>query len=188
MTMKRFAGVLAVAWIVSAHAQPAGDVPASVCAVTVSRDAISARFPALTNPSDVWRWQRTSTADSDGEYSWSIQFETSSGPATTPVQDYSHSLDISIFKFPGSAERHGSFADLMRAAQGDLSTCESSGSRCTRAQGLQFKAVRDARFTLISIARDPGVNALLAARPTGAVLSGGTPEQAWYCHVLIQYR
>ena len=188
MVFQGFAWMLAVASVANAYARPVEVAAAPACVVTVSRDQVSARFPALENPTDTWHWHRRSTDDGAGEYSWLIRFETVAGPGSTPQQDYSYSLGVSIFKFPGSAERTGTFAELMLAAQGDLWRCDRSGSACTRAQGVRFKGTREPGYTRISIARDEGVNVLLAARPQGAFLSGGTPDQNWYCHAVVQYK
>ena len=188
MVIKKFAWLFAFSSVANADAGPAEVAPTPACVVTVTREQVSARFPALESPTDSWRWHRKSTHDGAGEYSWLIRFEMVAGPGGTPQQDYSHSLGISIFKFPNSAERAGTFAELMRAAQGDLWHCDSSGSACTRAQGVRFTGALEPGYTRISIERDPGVNALLAARPQGAFLSGGTPDQNWYCHAIVHYK
>lgn len=188
MTISRLAYIFAIGAVTNAYADCIETSPIPACVVTITRDAVSARFPALENPTDIWHWQRKSTNEGYAEYTWRLRFGTCSGPGNTLQQDYSHSLEVNIYKFPGSTERTGTFAQLMRAAQGDLWRCESASSGCTRAQGIRFTGTREPRYTEISIARDPGVNALIASQPPGAVLSGRTPHQNWYCHTIVEYK
>lgn len=188
MAISRLACILAIVAVANAYAGCVEKSPIPACVVTVTQDAVSARFPPLENPADSWQWQRKSTNEGYAEYAWAIRFGTCSDPGNTLRQDYSHSLAVHIFKFPGSTERAGTFAELMLAAQGDVWRCDSAGSNCTRDQGIRFTGVREPRYTEISIARDPGVDALIVSRPPGAVLSSRTPDKAWYCHAIVEYK
>lgn len=188
MSISKLACLLVIGVATNAYAECVEKSPTPSCVVTVTRDTVSARFPPLENPTNTWHWQRKSTDADLGEYTWTLRFGTCTGPGNTLSRDYSRSLEVNIFKFPGATERDGTFTDLMLAAQGDVWKCDSAGSSCSREHAVRFTGTRAPRYTEISIARDPGVNALVASRPPGAVLSGRTPDQSWYCHATVEYR
>ena len=161
--------------------------PLPACTVHVTKNAISAGFPPLENRTAFFRWYQQSTVESAGEYRWTVNFGSRTGKNNSLQKDYSHSLEINIYKFPGASEQVGSFAELMSAAHGGLWKCDSAGSRCMREQGVTFTSTANADYTRISFKREPVVNALLVSKPPVAVLSGRTPEQSWYCNANVEY-
>lgn len=189
MPILKIAGVFVIATLATAvAAECVVKSTGPACVVTVTRDRVSARFPPFEGPTGAWHWYRRSTNDNDGEYSWRVRFGACSGQDESLQQDYSHSLEVNIFKFPGAAERAGTFEQLMLAAQGDLWRCDRAGSGCVREQGVRFAGKRGPGFIEISIARDSAVDALIKGRPPVAVLSGRTPDEASYCNAAVEYR
>ncbi|MGA7992751.1 MAG: hypothetical protein WCC53_15050 [Thermoanaerobaculia bacterium] len=189
MLIRKLACILVVAALATDAAAKCGEKsPGPACLVVVTRDRIFARFPPPESPATTWHWQRRSTNDNQGEYSWRVRFGFCSGQEEELKQDYSRSLEINIFKFPGAAERAGTFEKLMTAAQGDLWKCDSTGSRCVRERRIRFTGRSELDFIEISITRDPAVDALIEGRPPVAVLSGRTPDQALYCYATVEYR
>ena len=156
-----------------------------VCLVSVTRNQISARFPVADAPETwpaLWRWYRTSTKDDAGEYRWGITFGECSGTDNS-LQKQPLSLEVNLYKFPGSAERAGSFKELMSAAQGDLWRCDTTGD-CKREQSLPFTGKLGPKYIEISFRKNAAVDALIARKPSVAVLSG----TGSYCHASVEYK
>ena len=155
------------------------------CIVSVTKNQISARFPVANAPDTwpaIWHWNRASTEDNVGEYRWSIAFGDCSSKDDS-LQKRPLSLEVSLYKFPGSAEYAGSFEDLMSAAQGNLWRCSSAGG-CKSELKLLFTGELGPKYIEIAFRREPAIDALVARKPSVAILSG----TGSYCYASVEYK
>ena len=126
-----------------------------------------------------WRWARAETSDNALEFRWEISLKS---------RDAEYQFGFSMFKFPGSKERAGNLAELLKAGQASLWRIASHGGGSLVA-GAKVSATAGDGGIVIRVSDPASVRLLFGGRLAVATAFAQTPDSSRAPQeVSIQYR
>lgn len=163
----------ALALLVTALSAAGGADASAQGVVRVTPALVHVEIPVGRGTRESWRWYGSATPDGRAEYVWSIQLD----------GDSTHAFGFKLFKFPGSTERAGTFAELLRAGQADVATVTGHVERVLRGvrpmvrgeDSVLVVELRDATLIARMFARKPATVTMITLSPYAETSSRRVP-------------
>lgn len=115
-----------------------------------------------------WRWARAETSDNSLEFNWILSVK-SGGEK--------YQFGFSYFKYPGTKERTGNLAELLKAGQASLWKIKSDGAG-TLVVGANVSATAGDGRVVVTMSNPADVRLLFGDRPPVATILTRTPDDS----------
>ena len=109
----------------------------------------------------IWNWNRTETADNEGEYIWQV---------AVPSGDGRYAFGLFLYKYPGSQPASGNLHSLIKAAQASVFKEDAAGHG-TAIQSSAVKVSTENDRIVIRIVDSELIHTIFGGHPESATVN-----------------